>query len=223
MIVHLYPAVPETAEEAVLNAARLGEQIDRAIFIGGGRLAAPGVVTSAVVAPGGAMLPGLRNYAISALARRGETAATPMQYAVEVLDLGSQVHLEWEPSIGAVGYRVYRDGLLVGKTIEPSFTDVGRPIVSGRTPPVIDTSVVGGPRRIPLYDYDQVPVTLPATMRYWSDFVRINDCSIGAAHDAQDERRVTVVCELRVAWSRVGERPDTTTTLTGVVASGSSG
>ncbi len=218
MIVHLYPLVPETPEQAHLDAARLEEQVDRAVMEGAGRQLPPTALTVVPVAGASGLAAGDYSYAVTAMARRGESA--PVTAAPLTVVDGDAVHLSWQPSPGARGHNVYRDGLLIARTLEGSFVDDVAERRPGKELAVVDTSIVGGPRRIPLYDYEDVPLIAPARVRYWSDYLRVNDCSVGRVHDPEDERRVTVLIELRVAWRRTGARPEHRATL---AASSSSG
>ncbi len=53
--------------------------------------------------------------------------------ALDVYPLGgTQVQVEWQAVVGALGYHIYRDGVLVGQTTETTFTD-GEATESGRS------------------------------------------------------------------------------------------
>lgn len=53
-----------------------------------------------------------------------ETAAASVSAPVSATGLdNAHIELHWQPVVGAAGYRVFRDGLLVGATAEPAFTD----------------------------------------------------------------------------------------------------
>lgn len=207
LMAHLFPVVAETAEDATLQSLRLEEQIDRAVMVGAGRMPPPGVPVATPVV--GTLVAGALVYRVTATARHGQSLPSP---PVTFTSLGPGVaggaSLSWPAVPGARGYRVYRDGVLVAVrgVQQPSWVDDGSTTPSTSPLPTVDTSVVGGPRRIPLYDYDGVSLVSPATRRFFPDFLTVADVSVGSRVDADDERRITTVAELRVSWRRVGER-----------------
>jgi hypothetical protein len=62
------------------------------------------------------------------------------------------------------------------------------------------------PYRVPLYDYDGVPLDQPSDERYEHDYLRLTDVQLNRVPDAQDEHRIIVVCDFRAAWSRATAR-----------------
>lgn len=70
--------------------------------------------------------------------------------------------------------------------------------------------VTSAPHRIPLYDYDGVPLDGPDSVSYArgpSDFLRVLTCPINRLTDPEDDRYWLVTVEPRVTWSRRGRVP----------------
>lgn len=65
----------------------------------------------------------------------------------------------------------------------------------------------GHPWRVPLYDYDGVPIDEGSELRRYPDYLRVVDFSIDATQSPEDEMKWTVVLSLRVTWKRSGELP----------------
>lgn len=63
----------------------------------------------------------------------------------------------------------------------------------------------GHPFRVPLYDYEGVPIDEGSILRRYPDYLRVVDCSIDRSQSADDEKKWTVTAELRVTWRRTGE------------------
>jgi hypothetical protein len=61
------------------------------------------------------------------------------------------------------------------------------------------------PLRIPLYNYDGVPVEgedSGSDDRWEHDFLRVTDLNIGHVHDPTDDRFIVVTADVRVTWRR---------------------
>lgn len=59
--------------------------------------------------------------------------------------------------------------------------------------------------RIPLYDYDGVPVEgvgSASDVRFEHDYMRVTDFSVDRLHDPTDDRLIVVVADVRVTWRR---------------------
>lgn len=63
----------------------------------------------------------------------------------------------------------------------------------------------GHPWRIPLYDYEGVPITEGSEMRRYPDYLRVVDLSIDSTQAPEDEMKWTVIASLRLTWKRAGE------------------
>jgi hypothetical protein len=64
---------------------------------------------------------------------------------------------------------------------------------------------LGAPERVPLYDYDGVPlegVDSGSDERWASDYLRILDCSVSHVHDPTDDRFIVVAADVRTTWRR---------------------
>lgn len=70
---------------------------------------------------------------------------------------------------------------------------------------------LGRPRRVPLWDFDGVPVTETSSVRNASDYMRVVDCSTRELPDPQEPRRIAVIADVRLSWDRtidLGELSD---------------
>jgi len=65
----------------------------------------------------------------------------------------------------------------------------------------------GKAARVPLYDYDSVPVTDGSTSRNRPDYARILDLSVGRPQSPSDELLFTVTAEVRLGWRRNADVP----------------
>lgn len=72
----------------------------------------------------------------------------------------------------------------------------------------------GKAARVPLYDYDAVPVTDPSTSRNAPDYARILDLSVARVQAPTDELLFTVTVEVRLGWRRNADVPFTGRTAT---------
>jgi hypothetical protein len=66
---------------------------------------------------------------------------------------------------------------------------------------------VGGPRRVPLWDYDGVGINEDAVVRGLSDYLRVNDFSTDCVRDEEDPRVYEVVSDIRLGWRARGRVP----------------
>lgn len=85
-------------------------------------------------------------------------------------------------------------GLVNAMTVENVlFTGFRKGVANGRS------------ARIPLYDYDGVPVEgidSGSNVRYAHDYMRVTDLQIGHIHDPTDDRFIVVTADVRVTWRR---------------------
>lgn len=65
----------------------------------------------------------------------------------------------------------------------------------------------GRPRRIPLYDFDGVPLHETSYARDPRDFLQVVDFSARTLPDPEEARNVAVVADVRVRWRRPGGVP----------------
>jgi hypothetical protein len=65
----------------------------------------------------------------------------------------------------------------------------------------------GRPLRVPLYDYDGVPVEAQSYERDDRDFLQVTDFSARTLSDPEDARNIAVVADVRVRWRRAGRLP----------------
>lgn len=68
----------------------------------------------------------------------------------------------------------------------------------------------GRPMRIPLYDYEGVPLEEGSMLRRYPDYLRVVDLSIDRAQAPEDEMKWTVIAEARLTWRRAAEVPSGT-------------
>jgi hypothetical protein len=70
--------------------------------------------------------------------------------------------------------------------------------------------VTSTPHRIPLYDYEGVPLDGPNAVSYVrgpNDFLRVVSCPINRIVDPEDDTYWLVTAEPRVTWRRTGRQP----------------
>ena len=74
----------------------------------------------------------------------------------------------------------------------------------------------GGPMRVPLWDYDDVPLDQPAVSRlaypgddnrWHGDYLRVAGLSVNRIRDPDDPNLYDVVADCRLGWSRGGRLP----------------
>lgn len=68
----------------------------------------------------------------------------------------------------------------------------------------------GRPRRVPIYDYTDLPLGEGSTARHYADFAEVRDLSITEPHrDPDDETLWLVIVDLRLGWRRTVEPSST--------------
>ena len=86
---------------------------------------------------------------------------------------------------------------------------------------------LGRPMRMPIYDYEEVPMDEAGFERGHSqvgtggrsvhgDYARVAGLQVGRTADENDERLWTVTCSLRLGWRRSGRLPSSARTVTAV-------
>lgn len=96
---------------------------------------------------------------------------------------------------------------LLTVAFETGFTYIDKPDADD---PATWREVKSAPRRVPLYDYDGVPLDGPNSVSYVRqphDFLRVTTCPINRIVDPEDERYWLVTAEPRVTWRRRGRMP----------------
>jgi hypothetical protein len=220
---HLFPVEQSAPEEALLVALRVQELLYQGFRVGGGTLGAPGQPLATATA--GSLAAGSYRYVVTATRRGGGESVASSPVSLTLADVGG-VALTWPALGGADGYRIYRgpagaERLLAAVGAALAFTDDGtRTAHSTAAPPSAGTATVGAPMRVPLYDSAGMPLSSPASVRGPNDFARVNDLSVGLAVDPEDERKVVVTADIRLAWRRRGRVPTATQTLAAVRAAG---
>lgn len=212
MACHLYPTVAEDGpEDHLMRALAIEARLARAVrYAGGGRILVPSPMVMTATPTTGALAAGTYRYDLVAMGRRGSTASVA-NVSITLAAPGG-VTLDWPSLYGARRYQLWRNNRLVANVAQQAassaWSDVG---VVTPNPlavlPIVDTATVGAPLRIPLYDYDNVPLTRAASVRGFSDFLRVSDLAIGRQVEDEDERRITITVDLRVTWAHGGE-PD---------------
>jgi hypothetical protein len=212
MACHLYPTVAEDGpEDHMVRALQIEARLARAVrYSGGGRILVPSPMAMAAALTTGALAAGTYRYDLVAVGRRGSTASIA-NVSITLATPGG-VTLNWPTLFGARRYQLWRNNRLVANvkqgTTSTTWTDVGTATPNPTAVlPIADTATVGAPLRIPLYDYDNVPLTRAASVRGFSDFLRVSDLAIGRQVEDEDERRITITVDLRVTWAHGGE-PD---------------
>lgn len=82
------------------------------------------------------------------------------------------------------------------------YEDVLNPVA---VPPTT-VKVRSAPRRVPLYDYDGVPLDGPdafSVARNPSDYFRVIECPIDAGVDPEDDTQWRVIAQPRISWRRI--------------------
>jgi hypothetical protein len=72
--------------------------------------------------------------------------------------------------------------------------------------------VASGPERLPLYDYENIPLVGTAAERRGPDFAHdvlwAEDYGVRPLQDPMDPQRWSVILEMRLSWERPGHDPD---------------
>jgi hypothetical protein len=205
--VSLFQGPEDSDTEAMLAALDLQERAFQAFRLGVSYeecLMPPRWVSGKAVA-GGGVGTGSYLYTVSCLTDRGESLPSAAAASVVLGALGT-VTLSWEEIPGALGYRVYRDGLLLAEVSSTSYIDTGSVVPSG-APPLEPSSWVArksAPLRVPLYDYEGFENGDLVSYRHPSDYLRILDFAPDVIADADDHSNVAVVLGFRMVWRRMG-------------------
>lgn len=96
---------------------------------------------------------------------------------------------------------------LLTVAFETGFTYVDKPDPND---PGTWREVKSAPRRVPLYDYDGVPLDGPDSVSYARaphDYMHVPQCAINRVVDPEDDRYWLVTAEPRVTWRRRGRVP----------------
>lgn len=100
------------------------------------------------------------------------------------------------PAMGASARESRLEAQRVAQLLEDAF-DMGL---------LEDDREVGGPRRVPVYDFLDVPVT--GTMRAGPPtpygYAWVDDLTVRSLQDTLDPLRFTVACDVRLSWERSG-------------------
>lgn len=129
------------------------------------------------------------------------------------VQLGRTLSVVAYPELGATAQEATIAAEEIAELLQAGFE---RGLVTGDVPPVN----IGGPWRVPVYDYAGVPVTGqnrggPAEP-YMHANVTVAGFNVRAVQDAMDELRYTVVAAVPLAWWRGGRIPSVGPIATGV-------
>lgn len=214
--VHAYPTPGENPEASWFEAERVRQLLHDSIFRGYeyvDPLIPPAYVAASAFPFGGVLPVGSYHYGLTAVAPSGESVAS-MDVPVVTARVGS-VRLLWGPVAGARSYRVYRGSAagnrgLMAEVMDPGFDDDGLVVPGVTLPPVSSAAtskVRSANKRIPLYDYADVPLDGPeafSNVRHPSDYFRVLSCTIDHGVDPEDDTQFRVIAQARVTWRRTG-------------------
>lgn len=218
--VHLYPVPKDSPEASIMEVERIEEIVTVAFETGFtyDDSPLPLIELSGSIADAGVgELNGSYAWGVTALGR-ADVESEVMQLGGEAA-VNRSVLITWDVVPGATGYNVYRKGGFGGwglraTVIAPTFTDAldHAGVIDYSTQPP-DYRVTSAPHRIPLYDYDGVPLDGPDSVSYargTRDFLRVVSCPINRITDPEDDRYWLVTAEPRVTWRRTGRVPSGT-------------
>lgn len=200
----LYPKESSTPDEALMKAMACEEQVWQMLNVGTGYLSAPMNLTA--TKQSGGSLSGSQRYSVVAVNRYGKTNAS----AVSVSSVNGKVVLAWTAMPEATSYQVFRgpegSERWMADTLNATYTDDGTvtPVVTTQLPSA-NTARIGGPMRVPMYDYDNVSLTEGATdaTRPTGAFMRIVDPpTVNRLVDTHDDLMWVVTANIRMSWSR---------------------
>lgn len=212
-----HPKEAGTAQEAVLNAEALRSQLLHGFQRGAGAPLGPLTPPTAELAAGDLAIDDY-SYRITAKTRSTESIAGP---AVEVIaGGGTGVALTWDPVPGAGVYRVYRGDpgaeRLLAEVDGLAFLDDGSRNLGSRVAPSVAVGTLGKPDRVPLWDWDGVPITQTSIDHELPEFMDVRSLSIGIAADPRDDARLAVAADIRMEWAAVGAVSSAANTLLGI-------
>jgi hypothetical protein len=220
--VHLYPKPQNDPEQAVMEAERVEEQMHLAFEIGweydDNPVAAPEGIVMGGGSGGGALAAGTYDYYVTAVVDGSES--NPGHGRAVVVNPNNTVTMHWGITRDAAPlYRVYRRlGTAVFLIAEVAgstavnglmtLNDAGLAGSAAVVPPSL--TVTSNKKRIPLYDYDGVPLDGLGSVSYARgshDYLRVQSCTIDRGEDPEDDRYFRVIVQVRVTWRRRGHVP----------------
>lgn len=224
VVCHLIESSSE--DEATLEAGRVDELLARAFRIGAGAALAKPKGLDITGVPG--TLPaGSYSYVVAARSRLG---VSPPSLPIDItLNATGGAVLTWDPVTAAQSYLIYRGAVAGSETILaassiPCYRDQGHATLGTSLPSPTGHGTISQPSRIPLWDWDGVPLDETSEGRETPDFLRVVDFQTDEVRDPRDERRRAVVADIRMSWLRAGAIPyagqvaeelRTTTTISG--------
>lgn len=217
--IHAYPKPGSTPDESIMEVERVKELLHRGIEIGFGysdKLAPPARVQATALPINGTLPADVWHYAVTAITTTGESLPS-VDAVATTTGTKSCVVLMWTPVTGARSYRVYRRRVsvvgplsLLVELAEPTYVDDGTVATSVTVPPATTaavTTVRSSKKRIPLYDYEGVPLdgaTAYSNTRHANDYFNVTDCPIDQGVDPEDETQFRVIAQMRITWRRPG-------------------
>jgi hypothetical protein len=220
-----HPQETENEDESLIEAGRVMELLIHAFRIGVGAIDTP-TDPVAVGGAGGTLPANTYFYRVTALTRHGESAPTPSFQAAAPAN--GAVTLSWAEVPEALRYRVYRGTLtgterlyaeMAADSATPGLVDRGQfswPTAVAALPRVNGRGSRGYALRVPLWDWEGVPLTETSTQRRYPDYMRVADFSVDILTDPDDELRRAVAADLRLSWRRRGVVPESDQTLQGI-------
>ena len=224
MHVACYVPAAETAEEAEIEALEIEEALYAAIRVGAGHLTDPDDAPAVTVGTGGTLTGAVR-YRYAKVDRWGlETVASPPSASQTLPSPGAAT---LTLPVSTRRWRAYRqqggsgDYELVAEVQgEDTWEDTGGPANANGIAPTANSTALGGPLRVPLWDFDGKDLYDPATEadRLVCDYMRVTDFSVNQVRDPDNDRRIMVTADIRVSWRRSGRLPSSGEELTDVTA-----
>lgn len=206
----LYPKEARSPDDALMKVMAAEDRLWQMFAVGTATLAPP-VDVQATVASGGS-LTGTYRYRVVACNRYGKTDGS-WPVTAEVTD--GRVLVTWTGMPEAKKYQVFRgepgEELWLANTTLPEYTDTGEVEPMEKTEiPVVNTARLGGPMRVPLYDYAGLMMNEAASdnIRPRGAFMRISgQPSVSRLVDPHDDLMWVVTANIRLSWRRSGVVP----------------
>lgn len=200
-----FPERGTSNDDGLMKALALQQTLHDAFrYVGAGSLTPPTGV-SVSYEPGDGVAPGTYVYAVSLLsAWKGETLATEAD-GVTVTE-ASLVTVSWDAADNVRGFNVYRDGGLVhvAGPDETEWVDRGAQATAGDAP-TQNTTRLGWPLRVPLWNFTDVPLTETSTVRSPLEHAKVTDFSTSHGQDDDDPWCFVVHADLRLVWRRASK------------------